>query len=98
LEIAMQFIDDLADNIENMDSDISYVGNPCIVGKEWAFEVATLGNRTTLITRYASVSRTRTDAARNDLIAELDARGIEVVEVDYRVVLRIEGSASVTVH
>jgi len=44
------------------------------------------------------VSRARTDAERNDLINELDARGVKVIEVERMMLPVVDGLASFMLH
>ncbi len=91
----MRFIDE----IETRGCAIVFIWWPHIAGDEWAFEASTLAGTTLLQTSVVSVSRARIDMLRDDLIKELDARGIEVVEVDDAMMLSaIDGWASVALH
>jgi len=69
------------DQIEGSGCETVFVGDIHINGDEWSFDIAGLVGKTMLHTSMQSKSRARVDMWRDELLDELDARCIEVIEI-----------------
>jgi hypothetical protein len=91
---AMLFID----KIDAVGCGIVFLWPLHFADGEWVFNAKTLAGTTLLKTSIASKYRARVVALRNELIDDLCARDIEVVEVGRMMLRTVDGEVSIALH
>lgn len=77
---------------------IAYVGRPYVVDDAWKLEAIAFCGQTMVKSLSTSPSRGFLDEERDNLIDELNARDIEIFEVDNATMRAVDGVVSVAMH